>query len=177
MIIITMALLLLAKRLKSITKLTLNVFNEIHDKYQSFNDSDYSDDEGNFKTKMDKILDSIENQQKSLSQISRKLLSLELKEAVTDVMEYLTVLKSQVRAGVEVIHADLSNVNGRDLDNDDRTFITENYDKKERLAKLSGYLQRKSTMAYEQLQANRQSPKTTMIRRPTRDLTSTIFEM
>ena len=62
MIIITMALLLLAKRLKSITKLTLNVFNEIHDKYQSFNDSDYSDDEGNFKTKMDKILDSIENQ-------------------------------------------------------------------------------------------------------------------
>jgi len=38
----------------------MKIFNEIHAKYQSFNDSDYSDDENNFQTKMDKILETIE---------------------------------------------------------------------------------------------------------------------
>lgn len=62
-----MVLLLLSKRYNSITNQTMKIFNEIHAKYQSFNDSDYSDDENNFQTKMDKILETIEKQQKNLS--------------------------------------------------------------------------------------------------------------
>ena len=60
MIILAMALVLISIRFKSITRLTFKVFNEIHDKNFSFNDSDYSDDEINFQTKMDKILETIE---------------------------------------------------------------------------------------------------------------------
>jgi len=45
---------------------------------------------------------------------------MELKDKVQDVMDYLAVLKSTVRAGVEVIHPDLTIVNGEELAEDDR---------------------------------------------------------
>ena len=91
---------------------------------------------------------------------------MELKDKVQDVMDYLAVLKSTVRAGVEVIHPDLTIVNGEELAEDDRQFITENFNRQAdtRLSNLSGYLMRKSTRAYEQLDKN---IKTTAERRST----------